>query len=249
VVRGLLVRGMLAGLLAGLVAFAFARILGEPQIERAIAFEQHGAAAAAEPQLVSRAVQSTVGLFAGIGVFGCGLGGLFAIAFACAHGRVGGQRPRATAAGLAAIGFVALVLVPQIKYPASPPAVGDPGTIGLRTALYVLLAAFSLIAAVAAVSTARQLAVRLGGWNGALAAAAAYLAVVVAAMLILPAVDEVPPGFPASTLWHFRLAALGVQTVLWATLGLAFGAFAERFLPAPGIGRAPWREREPGSLR
>ena len=38
-VRNLLIRGMLVGLLAGLLVFAFGRFFGEPQVDRAIAFE------------------------------------------------------------------------------------------------------------------------------------------------------------------------------------------------------------------
>ena len=37
--RTLLLRGMLVGVVAGLLVFAFARWIGEPQVERAIAFE------------------------------------------------------------------------------------------------------------------------------------------------------------------------------------------------------------------
>ena len=43
-------------------------------------------------------------------------------------------------------------------------------------------------------------------------------------------VDEVPEHFPATVLWQFRLAALGTQLVLWATLGLLFGWLTERRL-------------------
>ena len=39
-VGGLLLRGMLVGVIAGLLAFGFARVFGEPQIDRAIAFEE-----------------------------------------------------------------------------------------------------------------------------------------------------------------------------------------------------------------
>ena len=39
VVRGLLIRGLLVGLAAGLLAFAFAKVFGEPQIDKAIAYE------------------------------------------------------------------------------------------------------------------------------------------------------------------------------------------------------------------
>jgi hypothetical protein len=236
-VRRLLVRGMLAGLAASVLAFAFARVFGEPQVNLAIAFETHMHQMAGdppEPQLVSRAVQSTIGLLTGVLVYGTALGGIFALVFAYAQGRIGRLNPRATVAVLAVGGFVALILVPQIKYPANPPSIGNPETIGSRTALYFTMIALSVMAAVAAISTGRQLARRLGGWNAAIAAGAAYLVVIAAAMLILPPVNEVPPDFSAVTLWNFRLASLGIEVVLWTGLALIFGALAERQLaPMP----------------
>lgn len=224
---------MLAGALAGLLAFASASVVGEPQVNLAIAFEQHTHAIAGEvpaPELVSRAVQSTIGLVTGIFVYSCALGGIFSLVFAYAYGRIGSVSPRGTAATLAVLGFVTLILVPQIKYPANPPSVGDPSTIAVRTALYFTMMALSVIAAVAAASTARQLAKRLGGWNSAITAGTAYLIVIIAAMLILPPVNEVPAAFSATTLWKFRLASLGVEAVLWTALGLVFGVLAERQL-------------------
>src|ERR1700677_4883380 len=48
-VRTFLVRGMLVGIVAGLLSFGFLKVYGEPQVDRAIAFEsQHEAEEAAE---------------------------------------------------------------------------------------------------------------------------------------------------------------------------------------------------------
>jgi len=155
--------GMLVGVLAGLLASGFAWIFGEPQVDLAISFEQHMhhmAGEASEPELVSRAVQSTAGLLTGIVVYGCALGGIFALVFAYAYGRIGRLTPRATATVLAAAGFLTLILVPQIKYPANPPAVGDRDTIGPRTALYFTMMAISVISAGVALSTGRHLRLR-----------------------------------------------------------------------------------------
>lgn len=232
-VRALLIRGMLAGALAGLLACGFAWVFGEPQVDLAIGFEQHLRAVAGEapePELVSRALQSTGGLLTGILLYGSALGGIFSLVFAYAHGRLGPLSPRATAAILAAVGFGALILVPQLKYPANPPSVGEPETIAARTALYFTMIMLSVITAVAATSTARQLARRLGAWNSAMTGGGAYIVVITIGMLVLPPVSEVPADFPATTLWSFRLAALGIEAVLWTALGLVFGALAERQL-------------------
>src|SRR5262249_4889241 len=40
-VRTLLIRGMLVGILAGLLSSGFAWLFGEPQVDHAIAFEEH----------------------------------------------------------------------------------------------------------------------------------------------------------------------------------------------------------------
>lgn len=246
----LLLRGMLVGAIAGLLAFGFAKVFGEPQVDRAIAFEEqlahaghadhpprndadhaghhHDHAEHAEDEPVSRTTQAGLGLFTGIVIYGAAIGGLFALVFAFAIGRVGSLGARATAALLALGGFVAIVLVPAIKYPPSPPAVGSADTIGARTALFFTMLALSILAMVAAVALARRLRPRLGAWNAAIIAGAAFVVVVALVQLALPAINEVPQAFSAVVLWRFRLAALGIQVVLWTTIGLLFGALAER---------------------
>lgn len=229
--RTLLVRGMLAGLAAGAVALIFVWIFGEPQVGHAIAFEDQQArlaGAAPAPELVSRAVQQTFGLAVAVGLVGVALGGLFSIAFAICYGRIGRFGPRATAALVAVGGFVAVELVPFLKYPANPPSVGNPATIGHRTALYFTMIAISVAVSIAAVQIGRRLAPRFGNWNASLLGEAAFIVLVTIAYLALPAVSEIPKDFPAQVLWRFRLASLGTQAVLWATIGLVFGALTER---------------------
>jgi hypothetical protein len=46
----------------------------------------------------------------------------------------------------------------------------------------------------------------------------------------MPAINEVPADFPAVVLWDFRVSAIGMQAVLWAALGVAFGFLAEPVL-------------------
>jgi hypothetical protein len=244
----LLLRGMLVGIIAGLLCFSFLKIVGEPQVDRAITFEtqldEAKAQAAAqaliakglpapkeepEPELVSRPVQAGIGLFTGVMIYNGAFGGLFALAFALAYGRrMGDLGPRATAAVLAVVGLIAVYIVPNLKYPANPPSVGEPATIGVRTALYFSMIAISLAAMIAAGMLRLRLLPRYGAWNAFLIAAGAYLIVVIAVGLALPPINEVPGQFPAVVLWQFRIASLGAQLIMWATTGLVFGALAER---------------------
>jgi hypothetical protein len=69
---------------------------------------------------------------------------------------------------------------------------------------------------------------RFGDWDGTLIAAGCYIVIVVIAALLLPPINEVPAEFPAVVLWKFRIASLGAQAIMWTTLGVVFGASAER---------------------
>ena len=241
----LLVRGMLIGLVAALLSFCFFKLAGEPSVDRSIAFENamdeakakgkaDEAAAKGQPapveeeELVSRPVQSGVGLLTGVAVYSTAFGGLFALAFALAYRRMTDLGPRATSALLAAAGFIAVYVTPMLKYPANPPSVGLPETIGMRTSLYFAMILISLAAMIAAGMLRNRLVARFGVWNSALIAGGAYIVVMAGVAFALPNVNEVPEDFPATVLWQFRIASLGGQLIMWTTLGLLFGVAAER---------------------
>lgn len=230
----LLVRGMLVGLIAGLLAFGFAKVFGEPQVDKAIAFEEsmahvHGDAEE-EEELVSREVQGSVGLLTGVVVYSVSLGGIFSLVFAYALGRIGRVGPRGLAALLALAAFAVVFLIPGLKYPPNPPSVGNPDTIGLRTQLFFLIMLVSIIAAVISVNAGRKLIARHGTWSGAISGVALYLVIVSVAAYLFPTINEVPENFAAALLWKFRTASLGIQVVLWTSLGLIFGKVAEQAL-------------------
>ena len=229
--RMLLVRGMLSGLVAGLFALVFAYIFGEPSISSAIDFESAFQAARGErpePALVSRTMQSTIGLATAVGIYGVAFGGLFALAFAIAYGRVGQMPARPTAAVLAVVGYLVVYVVPFLKYPANPPSVGNAETISERTGAYFGMVLLSLALAVAATYLGGRLTSHLSTWNATLVACVAFIVAVALVQLLLPAIDEVPATFPATVLWNFRIAALGTQLVMWATIGLLFGVLVRR---------------------
>ncbi len=260
--RDFLVRGLLAGLIAAFAAFGVAYVVGEPPLRAAIALEgsagghSHGADAGTEQHttgdagaghteaeapaagdvVVPRSLQSTLGLLTGLLVAGVVLGGLVGVISALAMRRFGRVSPRATTLAVAAMAFVAVYAVPFLIYPPNPPAVGSGDTIGLRSALYFIVLAISLIAAVTAVLVGRRLAARVGGWHAALLVAAGYLVVMLVVAGLLPHYDEVPDTFPASVLYDFRRASFLTQLTLWAVLGIALAELVGRLLrtaPAP----------------
>ena len=242
-VGSLILRGLVVGLFAGLLAFGYARVYGEPSLDSAIAFEEllaaaegeittaedaAGAADHEEEVVVSREVQSSIGLLTGTAVLGAGLGGIFAVLFALANGRIGRLGPQQTSLLLAALCFVSVFLVPWLKYPANPPASTDDTTVQLRTSLFLLMMAVSIGAMIGSWVLRQRLLNKYGSWNASLIGAGAYVVVIGVFALLLPTVSETPADFPAVVFWDFRMASLGTNFVLWATIGLAFGFVVER---------------------
>jgi predicted cobalt transporter CbtA len=167
-------RGALAGFIAGLLGFLFARIFAEPLIDEAMDYESGrgeilnklntavGLAAEPEgPEIFRRHIQSTIGIATGIVGFATAMGALVAVAYLVLHGRFN-VRPQALVWQIAGFGFIAVYLLPFIKYPANPPAVGHDFTIGDRGRLYLTLVAASMVLLIGAIVFARRLRPRFG---------------------------------------------------------------------------------------
>ncbi|RLV50384.1 cobalt transporter [Nocardioides mangrovicus] len=266
-------RGVLAGALGGLLAYVFARIFAEPVIGQAIDYEsgrdaaQHkldlaqGLPVAHEGhEIFTRTIQGWVGIGAGLVLFGAAMGALFAVAYAVCLGRTGRVRPRQLALLVAAAGFVLLYLVPFVKYPANPPAIGHEETIRARSELYIVTVFCSVLFGFLAVYVGQKLAARWGSWRATLLAGAGFVVLMAVVMLVLPPLGhlhdnvveygrhrtETPlplrdgtgrivfPGFNADLLYRFRLYSVGAQLILWTTIGLVFAPLAERLLQPPG---------------
>jgi hypothetical protein len=244
--RTFLVHGLLAGLLAGVAAFVVAYTVGEPQVDRAIALESAGATADhhhedeasasdshshdhdhGEDAAISRTTQSTLGLATGTLAIGVVLGGLTGLLAAVGLGRLGSLRPAAGTALVALLAAVSFSVVPFLKYPATPPAVGSGETIDSRTALWFGFVAVSVLGVLAAVAVARWAARRWSAVPGTIAGATAYVVVVAVAALAFPKVDELG-AFPASVLWDFRISSLLTLLAMWAVIGAVLTALVDR---------------------
>jgi hypothetical protein len=267
--RSFIAFGALAGAVGGLLAFAFARIFAEPLIQQAIDYEsgRHEAQEALdraagvstgehEHEVFSRAVQGNLGAGVGIVLFGVAMGLLVAVVYVVLLGRVGQLGPRSLALLVAGGGFLGIYLVPFLKYPANPPAIGHEETITVRGTLYLVMVAASIVLLIVAVAVGRRLQGRLGTWNAALAGGAVFVVAIGIVMALMPSVGaladnvaiyghhatETPlplrdadgtivfPGFPADVLAGFRLYSILAQVILWGAIGLVFGTLAERLL-------------------
>lgn len=248
--KNLLIRGLLAGLIAGLLAGGVAFLIGEPHVDAAIAIEEANSAAADAPDadateahshgteaagghshgdedapLVTRDGQKG-GLFLATALAGLALGAIFASVAHYAR-RFANLSGPVLAIALAFGGWLAIEAVPFFKYPANPPAVGDPDTINQRTWLWLAAVVLGLAAVTAAALVAKRVAaqplsVRIAG------PFVTFLVIVGLGYVLLPGINEVGADFPATLLWEFRLSSLATQATLWISLGLAFAFLTER---------------------
>ncbi len=224
-IRTLVVRGLATGALAGILAGIVAYLLAEPTIQRAIELEV-SRMGPAELTAVGRGGQRA-GVFLATGLYGLAAGGLFALVFAAVRGRLGDRGDGVTALGLAAVLFVAVVVVPFLKYPPNPPGVGNPAAIQERTLLFLTTVVASLLLLLAAWRVARLLPSSAGSVVRVMVGCAAFAATVSVVLLVLPRVDDAS-AFPTKLLWEFRAATFATQLAFWSLLGLGFAGLCRR---------------------
>ncbi len=228
-------RAVMAGVLGGLLSALFVALIGEQSIDAAIAIEDSvatpsssGAVSASE---VSRGVQVAGGVVAVV-LYGVLVGIVFGTVLSAVRHRITVADDFRRSVLLAGTGFVAVALMPAIKYPANPPAVGDPDTIGQRTVAYLSLLAAGLVLAVGCAMVYRRLCRRFD--QPSAMALLTLVAITGFALLVLlwpDSADQIPDSFPADLLWRFRLQSLAALAIQWTALGLGTGWLLTRRAP------------------
>ncbi|WP_337863215.1 CbtA family protein [Nitrososphaera sp.] len=223
---------LLSGAVAGTILAIINQGVVEPYIERAIALENERAAEQGEmvnpAELAAYRLWQKGGSIAAGAVLGLSIGALFGLVFAYGRGALPGSSNVKKAIVLAGIMWLVLYFVPALKYPANPPAVGDPATINMRQGLYV---AMLLVSGLSALGLAFAYG-RVRKTNPAfrVVAPAIYIAVMAAAFFALPAnPDEI--SAPMDLVSSFRLASGATMTMFWLLLGAILGAFWDRTRP------------------
>lgn len=225
-VKAFLWRGAVAGAVAGVATALFQWIVIERQIDKALAIEAAGAPHGGD-EMFTRAQQVSGGMLAAL-IYGTFLGVVFGVACAILWPRLSGANSFARSIRLATVVFAAWVLVPALKYPANPPAVGDPDTVGQRTASYICLMVVSLILVYVAWDLWERLTDRgLDGAQRFTIVGGGYMAAVSVAWVLFPANPDAI-DVPANLIWHFRIQSLGANALLWMVTGTVFGYLADR---------------------
>ncbi len=225
-IKAFLGRGALAGIAGGVVAALFQWSVTERQIRQALAIEAAREFGAHE-EMFSRGTQ-VIGGMLGACLYGVFLGLIFGFVCALLWSALSGRDAFTRSIRLAAVIFVAWTLVPALKYPANPPGVGNPDTVGQRTVSYLSLVLVSVLLAVLARELWKHLTAR--GIEGAprfASVAGSYLLAITLAYLVLPANPD-PIDAPANLIWHFRLGSLAGNALLWLVIGTMFGWLGDR---------------------
>ena len=230
----LLSRLLLAGVVAGALSGAYAVLVTERAMAPALAIEESRPTIGTDAEghaaeLFTRGTQ-TLGGFLGAVFAAVVFAVLLATAYAAVRHRLPGRTDFGRLALMSMLGFAVFALLPALKIPANPPAVGDPTTVSTRTGIYAAVLLSGVVAAMLIAALVSFLRGRGVGLPATTTAAAAALAVLVGAILILlPASpDAVPDDVPAAVIWDFRIASLGQLLVLWAALGLVGGWLVDR---------------------
>ena len=218
-----------SGVIAGII-LAFLNLgIVEPTIDKAIALEVQKQVSSGENvnmfELIDYRYWQKAGAFAGGAIYGAGLAALFGVIFVFARNKLPGKNNKQKAIFLAGIMWFVLFLMVALKYPANPPAVGDPETIYYRETLYV---GYIMISGLAALGMA-VIWIKTRINSKKIIIPLMYAAIMVTAYAVMPSnPDKIEISM--DLIQTFRVLTAITIGVFWGILGIIFGSFWDKFL-------------------
>lgn len=222
---------LLSGVIAGLILAGVNYYVAEPFIDQAIGIEVDNSIASGEvvdfDELSTYRVWQKEGTFAAGALLGLTYGAILGIVYVISRKYLPSSDDRKKALILAAIICLSLYVVPFIKYPANPPAVGDPETIGLRDSLYTSYQLASGLIALGVTILMYKLR-RISYIKYIIPVF--YLGLVASIYTIFPAnPDEITA--PMDLVNAFRTVTFGTMVMFYLVLGSTFGIMWNKFKP------------------
>jgi predicted cobalt transporter CbtA len=222
---------LLSGVIAGVILAGVNYFVAEPFIDQAIRIEVDNSIASGEvvdfDELSTYRVWQKEGTFAAGAFLGLTYGAILGIVYVISRKYLPSSDDRKKALILAAIMCLSLYIVPFIKYPANPPAVGDPETIGLRDSLYT---SYQLASGLIALGVS-ILVYKL--WKISYikyVIPIIYLGLVAFIYAVFPAnPDEITA--PMDLVNAFRAVTFGTMVMFYLVLGAIFGIMWNKFKP------------------
>jgi len=226
---------LLAGVISGLAYGGINLFAVEPFIDKAVGIETQNRINEGEDvninELASyRSWQKSGEVVAGM-ILGVSFASLYAIVYGYTRKSLPGSSDIKKGLFLASIVWFTIFMVPFIKYPGNPPAVGEPETIYYRQALYVAFIAISGLGALGFAFLYRKMPSSSAKKFIIPALYAAYIAGFYFAMPPNPD----PIRIPMELVTNFRIVSAVTATVFWIILGAVFGALWTRFKLHAGL--------------
>ena len=218
-----------SGVIAGII-LAFLNLgIVEPTIDKAIALEVQKQVSSGEnvnmSELIDYRYWQKAGAFAGGAIYGAGLASLFGVIFVFARNKLPGKNNKQKAIFLAGIMWFVLFLMVALKYPANPPAVGDPETIYYRETLYI---GYIMISGLAALGMA-VIWIKTRINSKKIIIPLMYAAIMVTAYVVMPPnPDKIEISM--DLIQTFRVLTAITIGVFWGILGIIFGSLWDKFL-------------------
>ena len=158
-------------------------------------------------------------------IYGISVGALFGIVFALSRRSLPGKNDLMRSVILAGIMWIALYVVPFLKYPPDLPGAGDGETLLVRSVLYLSVIGVSGFGALGFYRLSR----RFEG-NRKIASLAGYVVLIAVTFLIMPG-NAVGTDSPTDLLGGFQTASFLTVTAFWASVGVIMGLFWIRLRP------------------
>jgi predicted cobalt transporter CbtA len=221
--------GAISGALLGLINQGMV----EPFIDKAIGIETQKQVNAGKiidfAQQLQYRIYQKEGEIVAATVLGTSLASLFGVVFVYSRSSLAGSNNKKKALILAGLMFFVLFLVPALKYPANPPAVGNPATIYYRESLFIGFIAVSGFSTLGLALLYRKLGKNQSKRKIGIPLII-YAAIMISAYLVFPPnPDRIT--IPMDLIMSFRIASVFTTSIFWGLLGIIFGAFWDKFKP------------------
>ena len=237
--KSILPVALVMGVVSGLLVAGYFNVVNVPVMEWAISLE--GAAAEAEAPggvvedeggIMVSLGQQRIGLVAGWVIFGILFAAVFTGLYHLVRQATPGWNIWAWALIAGFLGFWALYLLPQIKYPLNPPGVGEEGTLLARQGFQLLIMLLSLLAVVAAGLVVKLINdSRTQGLQMFLrysVVAVAYTAVALVLSYAIPGnPDPIPEWMPEALVILFRTFTHIGYILLWLLLSVGVAGYLQ----------------------
>ncbi len=220
---------LLSGVASGLALGISNLFLVEPHIEKAIQIEtknsiENGEKINIDDLGIYRQWQKEGLLVASI-VFGISFSILFGIIYNFLHPSFPKTTTMTKTIILALIIWSTLFLVTSLKYPANPPAVGNPDTITYRQSLYT---GFLILSGVTALSLG--IIYKKTDFIPKQTIPLVYIGVMMVSFLLFPNNPDKIEISP-SLISDFRISSTITMLIFWIVMGLTFGILWDKFRP------------------